>query len=154
MRIATTDKDFGKDYTTFKRNLQRDGFLRTNNKDPIKDWQTWLDLNDDNLKDLTYYLLHELVFNEPLTSITKIIPFMDSMDFKVGVTLYLDSESVYTTNTIKDGNSPLFISAEDLVNVLNELVEEDENYMMKEAFFKIAWKLRIINELKDKQRRD
>lgn len=141
-----TDKSF--------QQYLRDNSIKLKNKDPIKDWQTWIDLDNDDLKNLTYYLLHELVFNEVITSITKIIPFMDSNDIKVGVTLYRNTNGVYNTHSnIKHDKTPLFISTEDLVNVLNELIEEDDtNYMMNRVIFKIAWKLKIIDELGSRKR--
>jgi hypothetical protein len=152
MKAYRTDNGFGQDYKKIKQALKKDPVLRQDLKDPIREWQTWLDMDDEKLRDLTYYLLQELVFNEPLTSITKIIPLIENNDLKVGVTVYMDDECIYATNKVKNDYSPLFISANDIVNVLAELTEEDrENeYAIRYITHKLAWKLKIIDELKDK----
>lgn len=154
MKYSRTDNNFGEKYAKIKRAFMTDPMLRQKHLDPIKEWQTWIDLNNEDLQKLTNYLLHELVFNEPLTSITKIIPLVENNDLKVGVTLYMDKDCIYATNSIKNSFSPLFISANDLVNILEELIGEDEhNFAMREAYYKIAWKLQIVDDLKDKMRR-
>lgn len=152
MKGYRTDRNFGQDYAKTKHALMKDPTLRQDLKDPIKEWQTWMDMDDEKLRDLTYYLLQELVFNEPLTSITKIIPLIEDDDLKVGVTIYMGNECIYATNEVKNDWSPLFISANDIVNVLAELTEEDrENeYAIRYITHKLAWKLKIIDELKDK----
>ena len=151
MKAYRTDNSFGKEYAKTKQALMTEPMLRQDLKDPIKEWQTWIDLDDESLKKLTYYLLQELVFNEPLTSITKIIPLVENNDLKVGVTMYMDDESVYATNEVKSGQSPLFISTNDLVNVLEELAEEEQdNYMVQHIIHRLAWKLRIVDELRDR----
>lgn len=151
MDIHGTNRDFGKEYVKTKQELMADPMLSQNLKDPIKEWQTWIDLDNESLRKLTYYLLQELVFNEPLTSITKIIPLIENDDLKVGVTIYMDDESIYASHKVKNDWSPLFISANDIVNVLAELAEESEHdYAIRYVTHKIAWKLKIVDELKDK----
>ena len=152
MKIVGTNNNFAEDYNKIKEALMHDPRLR-NAKNPLKEWQTWIDLNDEDLQKLTYYLLSELVFNKPLTSISTIIPLIEGNDIMVGLSVYMDKESTYATHTIKNDRSPLFISSEDLVNVLVELInEEDYNYEVRHAYHKLAWKLHIIEDLKDKMK--
>lgn len=150
MDICQTDMEFGQKYQQIKRAMINDPKLHQKLLDPIKEWQTWVDLDIDNIKRLTYYLLQELVFTEPLTSVTKIIPLTDNNDMKIGVTLYVDKDCIYTTNTIKNDYSPLFISTDDIVSVLAELLDNEDNYIMREACHRIAWELHIVDDLKDK----
>ncbi len=150
MEIHSTNKNFGQDYRKIKEAFMRAPVLRQKVKDPIKEWQTWIDLDNESLRDLTNYLLSELVFNEPLTSITKIIPLVENNDLMVGISLYLDKEAMYATNTTKEYPAPLFISTEDLVNMLNELINEEDGpsgFLIKEFCYKLAYKLRIVHEL-------
>lgn len=152
MEIQGTNRNFGKDLNELKQALMSNPRLQDAYKDPIPDWKTWIDLTDEDLKDLTEYLLHQLVFNEVLTSITKIIPLIEDHDFKVGVTLYSDEQCVYTTHEIRNDNTPLYISTKDLVDILNEELEQEENYCVREVYYRLAHKLRIVRELKDKTR--
>ena len=153
MKIVKTDNNFAEDYNKIKEALMHDPRL-CNAKNPIKEWQTWIDLNDEDLQKLTYYLLSELVFNKPLTSMSTLIPLVEGNDIMVGLSLYMDRECAYATHTIKNDHSPLFISSEDLVNVLVELINEEkgrpESYIAEHAYHKLAWKLHLIDDLKDK----
>ena len=150
MDICQTDMEFGQKYQQIKRAMMNDPKLRQKLLDPIKEWQTWIDLDIDNIKRLTYYLLQELVFTEPLTSVTKIIPLTDNNDMKIGITLYADKDCIYATNSIKNDYSPLFISTDDIVSVLAELLDNEDDFIMQEACHRIAWKLHIVDDLKDK----
>lgn len=150
MDICQTDTDFGQKYQQIKRAMMNDPKLRQKLLDPIKEWQTWIDLDMDDIQRLTYYLLQELVFTEPLTSVTKIIPLTDNNDMKIGVTLYVDKDCIYATNSIKNDYSPLFISTDDIVNVLAELLDNEDDFIMREVCHRIAWKLHIVDDLKDK----
>lgn len=150
MDMRQTDMEFGQKYQQIKRAMMNDPKLHQKLLDPIKEWQTWIDLDIDDIKKLTYYLLQELVFTEPLTSVTKIIPLTDDNDMKIGVTLYVDKDCIYTTNVIKNDYSPLFISTDDIISVLAELLDNEDNFIMQEACHRIAWKLHIVDDLKDK----
>lgn len=150
MDICQTDMEFGQKYQQIKRAMINDPKLHQKLLDPIKEWQTWIDLDIDDIERLTYYLLQELVFTEPLTSVTKIIPLTDNNDMQIGVTLYVDKDCIYTTNAIKNDYSPLFISTDDIVSVLAELLDNEDNFIMQEACHRIAWKLHIVDDLKDK----
>lgn len=150
MDMCQTDIEFGQKYQQIKRAMMNDSKLRQKLLDPIKEWQTWIDLDIDDVERLTYYLLQELVFTEPLTSITKIIPLTDNNDMKIGVTLYVDKDCIYTINAIKNDYSPLFISTDDIVSVLAELLDNEDNFIMQEACHRIAWKLHIVDDLKKK----
>ena len=148
--ICQTDMEFGQKYQQIKRAMMNDPKLRQKLLDPIKEWQTWIDLDIDDIEKLTYYLLQELVFTEPLTSVTKVIPLTDNNDMKIGVTLYIDKDCIHTTNAIKNDYSPLFISTDDIVNVLAELLDNENDCIIREACHRIAWKLHIVDDLKDK----
>ena len=150
MDICQIDTDFGQKYQQIKRAMMNDSKLRQKLLDPIKEWQTWVDLDIDDIEKLTYYLLQELVFTEPLTSVTKIIPLTDNNDMKIGITLYVDKDCIYATNSIKNDYSPLFISTDDIVSVLAELLDNEDNFIMQEACHRIAWKFHIVDDLKDK----
>ena len=152
MEMYGNNHNFGQDYLKIKEAFMRDPRLRNKIKDPIKEWQTWIDLDNEDLKELTYYLLSNLVFNELLTSITKIIPLVENNDLMIGITLYMDKNCIYATNNVKKYPAPLFISTYDLVNVLSELIEEEsDNFMLREAYYNIAHKLQIIHELMEKK---
>ena len=150
MDMCQTDMEFGQKYQQIKRAMMNDPKLRQKLLDPIKEWQTWVDLDMDDVQKLTYYLLQKLVFTEALTSVTKIIPLIDDNDMKIGVTLYVDKDCIYTTNSIKNDYSPLFISTDDIVSVLAELLDNEDNFIMREACHRIAWKLHIVDDLKKK----
>ncbi len=64
--------------------------------------------------------------------------------------LGLDKDCIYTTNSIKNDYSPLFISTDDIVSVLAELLDNEDNFIMREACHRIAWKLHIVDDLEKK----
>ena len=153
MEIQRADTNFRKDYSRTKRESMKEFNLWEKTQNPIKNWQSWIDLDIGNIKDLTDYLLQGLVFNPVVTSITSIIPLVQGNDLKVGVSLFLNEENIYKTYDIKTSFTPMFVSTNDLVTVLNELIEENkDNCQMRYAYHKLAWKLHIIDELKERQK--
>ena len=148
IEMKTTNNNYGADYALIKHKIMNDYCLRQKYTNPIKPWMSWVDIGMGEIKEITEYLLRELILNEPVTSMTTTIPLIndDNIPLKVGIGLYMDNKCFYNTN---ENNNVTFISTEDLVNVLTELCLEDKDDMMRYCYHKIAWKLKIVDELKN-----
>lgn len=78
---------------------------------------------------------------------------MDSTDIQVGVTMYMSKEDIYRTHQRKSDISPTLISAEDVVSLLAKTAVESEDSYGMNAFYaleKIAWKMRLDDEFREK----